>query len=486
MTGNGRFVQQGAGTTILTGSNSYAGNTTISAGVLQIGNNGTTGNLVAGNVINDAILRFSRSNSITASSLIQGGGSLEQVGAGTTILSANNTYTGATTVSAGVLQIGNGGTTGSLSTSSVITNDGTLAFNRSDNIAQGTHFSGAAINGTGSLLKQGAGMLTLNTNNGYTGLTTISNGVVRIQDSSALGLGGFSGTTMSTIASGSALEIDGSLSLTEHIQVQGSGVGGTGAIRAISGSSSINMHVALMADTTIGVDSGANLNIGGGGYGLYFNGGLTKEGNGTLVLSGDNTYVGNTTVSAGTLLINGSTSSTSLVNVAIGATLGGNGTAGAATTVSGNLNPGNSAGLLTFDDSLKLLSTAVTTMEIDGNNRGTTYDAINIATELTYGGTLSLDLGVIFDLGTYTFDLFNLGSEGAVDSQFTAVSLAGLYSGSLTESIPGSGVWGRTSGINTWTFTESTGDLNLVVIPEPRAALLGGFGLLLLLRRRRH
>jgi autotransporter-associated beta strand protein len=58
--------------------------------------------------------------------------SVTKTGSGTQILTGTNSYTGTTTISSGVLQIGNGGTTGSLSASSVITNNASLVFNRSD------------------------------------------------------------------------------------------------------------------------------------------------------------------------------------------------------------------------------------------------------------------------------------------------------------------------------------------------------------------
>ena len=86
--------------------------TTISAGTLQIGQGGTTGTLGTGNVINNAVLAFNRSDSITYGGAISGTGVLQQNGNGTTILTGTSTYTGGTTIAAGTLQIGNGGTIG--------------------------------------------------------------------------------------------------------------------------------------------------------------------------------------------------------------------------------------------------------------------------------------------------------------------------------------------------------------------------------------
>ena len=103
-----------------------------------------------------------------------------KVGAGTQTLSGANTYTGPTTISLGTLQIGNGGTSGSLSTSSAITDNGVLAFNRTDSIAQGTAFSGAAITGSGALTQAGSGTLTLNAANAFTGNVVINAGTIAV------------------------------------------------------------------------------------------------------------------------------------------------------------------------------------------------------------------------------------------------------------------------------------------------------------------
>jgi len=81
--------------------------------------------------------------STTYAGIIGGTGGLTLTG-GTEILTGTNTYTGGTTISAGTLQIGNGGTSGSVAGN--ITNNGALAFNRSDSVT----YAGV-ISGTGSL-----------------------------------------------------------------------------------------------------------------------------------------------------------------------------------------------------------------------------------------------------------------------------------------------------------------------------------------------
>jgi autotransporter-associated beta strand protein len=102
VSGSGQIVKDGTGTAILTGNNTYSGGTTINAGTLQIGNGGTTGNII-GNVVDNGTLAFNRSDTFTFGGLISGTGDVQQNGAGTTVLALDNTYTGTTTVNAGSL-----------------------------------------------------------------------------------------------------------------------------------------------------------------------------------------------------------------------------------------------------------------------------------------------------------------------------------------------------------------------------------------------
>ena len=99
------MAQIGAGTTILTAANTYSGGTTISAGTLQLGDGGADGSIL-GDVLDNGTLAFNRSDVVTFAGTISGSGGVAQIGAGTTILTAANTYTGGTTVSAGALVVG--------------------------------------------------------------------------------------------------------------------------------------------------------------------------------------------------------------------------------------------------------------------------------------------------------------------------------------------------------------------------------------------
>ena len=168
---------------------------------------------------------------------------LSKIDTGLLQLSGVNTYTGATNVSAGTLEIGNGGSTGSLSASSVISNSGVLAFSRSNTMTQGTDFSSAAISGSGSLVQLGPGSLILNANN-YTGATTVAGG--------ALYLNGTNATPTISVAAGATLGGSGSVT-SGTANVANGGIfdfsqngGGTFTLAGLNfaGSATLNLNYA--------------------------------------------------------------------------------------------------------------------------------------------------------------------------------------------------------------------------------------------------
>jgi fibronectin-binding autotransporter adhesin len=338
ISGTGAVSVIGTGTITFTGENTYSGATTISSGTLQLGSNGTTGSLLStSGIMNNATLAFNRSNALTVSSIITGSGVVNQIGAGTTTLTGANSYTGATTISSGALQLGNGGTTGSLSPSSTINNNGTLIFNRSDALTQGTDFA-ASIGGTGNLTQAGSGTTTLNGANSYSGTTTISGGVLDVGTISggALGNGGllfsnnavlqgngsftrsFTGTATAaagelTGASGGFAAKDGTLTVTFFNNAATTLSLSSGSFRFgdnfVFGSPSANSPVIVVNPISTGgaftrtftVNSGT-----GGDYaelqgGISSTGSIVKAGPGLLILSGASTYTGATTINAGTL-----------------------------------------------------------------------------------------------------------------------------------------------------------------------------------------
>jgi autotransporter-associated beta strand protein len=340
ISGTGALVKSGSGSITLSGSNSYSGGTRINAGTIFVGHNsalgsGTltfaaSGTGLASNDSNDrtisnalgtfagtsaiytfgsagsgnltftnttsaalgSVRTFTVNNSWTsfANAFTGASDGITKAGTGTLILAGNNTYTGATTINAGTLQIGNGGATGSLSTSSAITVNGTLAFNRSDALTQGTNFSSASISGTGSLVQNGTGNLTLNVANTYSGGTILNTGTLNINNASALGSG--------------ALTINGGTINSTGITLNNNAQNWYGNF-AFTGSNDLNMGtgaVTMNASRTVTVSNG-NFTVGGNITGSTF--GLTKNGTGTMILTGANTYTGDTTITAGTLTISG-------------------------------------------------------------------------------------------------------------------------------------------------------------------------------------
>ncbi len=409
--------------------------------VLQLGGTNTDANEIVG------IIKDGNTSVITA---------LTKSGTGRWILAGSNSYTGTTTVSGGgVLQLDH--------TSAI---PGGLTTAATTNIV--------AVNG--GIIGLGAGDLTRNLG---TGAGQISLGA---------GAGGFA-----AYGGNRAVNFGGSGALVTWI-TGGFFVGGSNTM-ALSHSTATHTldfqnAIDLNAFTrTIDVANGAapvDAKLSGAISGASGSN-LVKAGAGTLELSVTSSYVGTTNVNNGKLVVNGNISTSSLTTVASGATLGGTGTVGKA-IINGTLAVGNSPGQMDFTDTLGLNGTVE--MEIDGTaGAGVTggHDFTNLtglgaAGVLTYGGTMTLDIGVIFGVGTYSWNLFDMASETGT---FATITLADLYSGSLLDGDL-NGVWDLTSGSDTWQFTESTGVLGLTVVPEPRAALLGGLGLLALLRRRRN
>ncbi|MDL2286665.1 autotransporter-associated beta strand repeat-containing protein, partial [Desulfococcaceae bacterium OttesenSCG-928-F15] len=201
--------KKGDGTLILTGENTYTGGTSISEGALQIGDGGTSGS-ITGDIENDSELVFNRSDEVTYSDEISGTGSVTKDGSGTLIVTGDSTYTGGTIISDGTLQIGDGGTSGSIKGD--IKNDSELVFNRSDEVTYSDE-----ISGTGSVTKDGTGTLIVTGDNTYTGGTTISDGTLQIGD------GGTSGSITGDIENNSELVFNRSDDVTYSDEISGTG-----------------------------------------------------------------------------------------------------------------------------------------------------------------------------------------------------------------------------------------------------------------------
>jgi autotransporter-associated beta strand protein len=306
ISGSGRLVQAGTGTTILTANNTYTGGTTITAGTLQLGS-GTGGGDVAGNVVNQGILIFNRSDSRTFAGLISGGGAVEQRGSGTTTLTADQTYTGGTTISGGTLQLGDGGTTGNVT--GPIVDNGVLAVNHSNSV-----FFLSPITGTGALAQLGSGTTVLSATNTYTGGTTIQNGTLRVGNGSTSGsiIGDVDNAGMLTFDRSNTLTFDGTISGPGAVTKQNSGItiltadntytGGTtitsGSLQLGNGGTSGSIVGDVLDNSALAVNRSDTITLPGT---ISGSGGLSQRGTGTTVLTANNTYSGGTLISAGTL-----------------------------------------------------------------------------------------------------------------------------------------------------------------------------------------
>ena len=96
ISGSGNLTNNGSGTVILTGANSYSGYTAINAGTVQVGNGGATGALGGNSIIDNGSLVFNLSSTITVTPDISGTGSLTKTGTGKVTLSTVNAHTGNT------------------------------------------------------------------------------------------------------------------------------------------------------------------------------------------------------------------------------------------------------------------------------------------------------------------------------------------------------------------------------------------------------
>ncbi len=170
----------GTGVTLLTGNNIYTGVTNITGGTLRVGNAGTTGTLGTGAVTNNGALVFNRVDTLTVPNLISGGGTLSQAGAGTLVLTAANTYTGLTTISAGTLRLGDAATNNGNVGGDIVNNGALIFANPTSQVYTG------AISGTGSLTKNATGTLTFTNLGTYTGPTAVNSGSLILTSSSGL------------------------------------------------------------------------------------------------------------------------------------------------------------------------------------------------------------------------------------------------------------------------------------------------------------
>ena len=351
---SGGLTKSGAGTWILTGTNSYGGGTVVANGLLQVGANGGTGSLGIGNVSigTGAVLDFRRTGSLIVPGIINGNGALSQNGSGTVILANNNSYTGGTTINSGTLQVGNGGVTGSLHANGSIVNNSLLIFNTSGTFIYGAGDYGS-ISGTGNVIVRGGGIIKAIGNNSYTGWTQIdanttfqphegrdgllvssvvtNNGTLRMVEQNGAGFGFiYTGPIVGSgrVQIGANNVNPGVITLTGTNTYTGGtfiganqlvlGDGATPVSGAIAGNVQFVNNITTTTDNprTLVFNRPDNFTFAGAITTNFTSpqvnlGIIQQNGDGTLTLTGNNTYGGGTIVNAGALVIgNGGTNGT--------------------------------------------------------------------------------------------------------------------------------------------------------------------------------
>ena len=368
---------------------------------------------------------------------------LVKVGSGKLTLASDNYYTGPTSISGGTLQVGEGGTHGALG-GGALTNSATLVFNRSD-VYTLPSLSGAypaLLGGPGTLKQIGAGKLVFNYQYVFgTWLSTPNQGLY-------IGPGSTAETTSynpvgSVTLEGGTLSSAGGNSTSYQSWVLSGGVTvlSNAQTSVITNNSTVNAfsHVELRDSTVFNVASGATNGVDllvsailTHSYWEYGNWGtLVKTGSGKMVLTEANLYQGETTISAGTLLVNNAGSigvSGFPVTVQAGGHFGGTGMINRNVNVQpgGFLEPGNgdgTPGTLVVKGSLSLAGTTL----IELNKSLTpSNDVVVVANALTCGGTLSVtNIGPALALGD-SFKVFSKAGGGAFGTIELPLLSAGL------------------------------------------------------------
>ncbi|HLX70814.1 MAG TPA: autotransporter-associated beta strand repeat-containing protein [Verrucomicrobiae bacterium] len=441
ISGSSGIVMSGLGTLAIATANSFTGPVDIQAGVLQTQNGAALGSASSVTVESNATLDVDGQNLgsaiITASGPgVGGGGAIVNNGANDTQALRQLVLVGDTTIGgSGLFEMNNSGGTASLSTGSNPYNLTKVGANQWDfqNLAT---FDSALSN-----IDIQAGSLLFN---GITPGMGDSNATLTVETGASLALG------------------NNQIVFNKHFVLNGDGVNLTinnqgGANDVLAG------PVALNGDCVFNI-GGTQLIISNT---ISGSGGLIKQGNSPLILTAPNSYMGNTVINAGSLVLDGTTISTSpTITVSAGATLdtggsglilvsgqtlNGNGTvtaglvAGAGSTVSPAVTPGSSSvGVLTVSGAITLSGTNI--MQLDPANE--TNDVLASSSSISYGGTLVLT---------------NLSSLASGNSfkLFKASSYSGSF-GNIIPATPGPGLAWDTSALKT------SGTLNVVSSALPK------------------
>lgn len=473
-TGTGTLTKNGTGTATLSGgaANSFTGAVTLNSGTLVLAKTagvnafGATAVAVGDGSGSVDILRLGASNQIldTAALTFRGSGAT----AGTFQLNGfNETVATLSSFSAGagIIENEGGGT-------STLTLNSTSNQSFSGIIRDG---DGVGVDGTLALVKNGSGTLTLSGANSYSGLTTVSAGVLQVQNATALGAGDGTAATGTTVANGARVEISGGITVAnEAITIIGNG--GTpdsgGALRSTGIATS-----TWAGPVIIGASPGASPStlaprVGARDAGtLVLSGTISDGGNGwdlairndantgsKVVISGGSNSYRDTYVVVGNLLLDAGNDRLPTSGTV---TLGNSSDVAFATL---NLNGWNQR-----IGGLSSLGTSVMARTV--TNTGATFSTLTLdtAANANFGGILAGDLSVV-KAGTATQTLSGSASyTGKTHVQAGTLALSGSAI-NLTSS-----PWIDISAGGTLSVSGMTGGL-LTYAPSTGSAIISGSG----------
>jgi autotransporter-associated beta strand protein len=323
----GSLTKTGTGSLTLSGSNSISGTATVSAGTLVAGNASALGAasvpiIAAGGVLDLGGSSFTRTGNVsitggtvqsgtlthdtvafdgqsgTVTAVLAGASGLAKTGSGRLILAGNNTYSGTTAISAGTLQVGNGGSSGSLGTGRVVfsATGATLAAGSSltidnaiDLSSNGTINSGSfaltaagSITGPGQLTKAGSGSLTLSGTSSHSGGTVVAAG--RLIGTTASLQGSITNDSIVVFDQASTGTFAGTMSGVGAMQKSGVGTVVLTSANNNTGGATINAGtLAVTADAALGTPGAGTGVIFGTGAGANPASGTARDANWSLV-----------------------------------------------------------------------------------------------------------------------------------------------------------------------------------------------------------